>query len=80
MKTAISIPDALFEAADQLAKRLGISRSELYQRAVKRFVVVHGNDLVRETLDDVYGDDPDGSRLDPTVEFLQNASLPEDEW
>jgi metal-responsive CopG/Arc/MetJ family transcriptional regulator len=80
MKTAISIPDTLFAAADQLAKRLRISRSELYQRAVKRFLAEHGNDLVREKLDEVYGEDSDGSRLDPTVEFLQNVSLPEDDW
>lgn len=80
MKTAISIPDALFEAAEQLAKRLEISRSELYQRAVKRFVAEHGNDLIRESLDEIYGNDPDGSRLDPAIEFLQNVSLPEDKW
>ena len=34
MKTAISIPDALFQAAEDAAKRLAISRSELYVRAV----------------------------------------------
>ncbi|MEM6753148.1 MAG: ChpI protein, partial [Cyanobacteria bacterium P01_C01_bin.38] len=33
MKTAISIPDPLFEAAEQFAKRLGLSRSELYAMA-----------------------------------------------
>jgi metal-responsive CopG/Arc/MetJ family transcriptional regulator len=29
MKTAISIPDPLFEATEQLARRLGKSRSQL---------------------------------------------------
>jgi metal-responsive CopG/Arc/MetJ family transcriptional regulator len=38
LKTAISIPDNLFEAADKVARRLGISRSELYQRAIARFL------------------------------------------
>jgi hypothetical protein len=80
MKTAISIPDRLFDAADRLAKQLGISRSELYQRAVKRFLEDQGHQVVREALDEVYGPDTEGSRLDPAVEFLQNSSLPEDEW
>ena len=35
MKTAISIPDALLEAADALAARLGVSRSVLFQQAVE---------------------------------------------
>jgi hypothetical protein len=29
MRTAISIPDALFDAAEELAGRLGMSRSQL---------------------------------------------------
>jgi hypothetical protein len=38
MKTAISIPDEIFEQATQAAKRLGLSRSELFTRAVKAFL------------------------------------------
>lgn len=34
MKTAISIPDKVFRSADALARRLGISRSELYTTAI----------------------------------------------
>jgi len=34
MKTAISIPDELFRRADELARKLGKSRSELYREAV----------------------------------------------
>ncbi|MEK7329802.1 MAG: ribbon-helix-helix protein, CopG family, partial [Candidatus Eisenbacteria bacterium] len=33
MKTAISLPDSLFRSGDALAKRLGVSRSELFARA-----------------------------------------------
>jgi hypothetical protein len=33
MKTAISVPDDMFEEADRLAKRLGKSRSQLYTAA-----------------------------------------------
>ncbi|HLM34979.1 MAG TPA: hypothetical protein VK278_04290 [Gaiellaceae bacterium] len=33
MKTAIPIPDVLFQRADELAQRLGKSRSQVYQDA-----------------------------------------------
>jgi len=80
MKTAISIPGPLFEAAERLARRLGMSRSELYQRAVKRFLEEHSREVVRETLDGVYGAEPDDSNLDPAVEYLQGLSLKKDDW
>ena len=34
MKTAISLPDPLFKSADALARRLGVSRSELFANAM----------------------------------------------
>jgi len=34
VKTAISIPDRVFRSAEQLAARLGVSRSELYSKAL----------------------------------------------
>jgi hypothetical protein len=80
MKTAISIPDKLFHAAEQLAGQLGLSRSELYRRAVARYLAQHSQTVIRETLDELYGPDPGGSRLDPAVEYLQDSSLPESEW
>jgi metal-responsive CopG/Arc/MetJ family transcriptional regulator len=38
MKTAISIPDQVFKSAEVLASRLGISRSELYAKAIEAYV------------------------------------------
>lgn len=78
MKTAISIPDQLFEAAEELAKRLGVSRSELYQRAVRRFVEEHSNDEITEALNRVY--DGVDSTLDPVLAAMQFASLGDEEW
>jgi metal-responsive CopG/Arc/MetJ family transcriptional regulator len=80
MKTAISIPTPLYEAAEQLARRLGISRSELYQRAVRRFLEEYSRDIVREKLDEVYGGGEDDSRLETALEYLQSLSLEEDDW
>jgi metal-responsive CopG/Arc/MetJ family transcriptional regulator len=38
MKTAVSIPDDVFQSAEQLARRLGMSRSELYVQALKSYL------------------------------------------
>ena len=53
MKTAISLPDELFREADKLAQRLGISRSELFRKALEDYVSLHDADRVREALDRV---------------------------
>ncbi|EIJ36932.1 hypothetical protein Thini_4454 [Thiothrix nivea DSM 5205] len=37
MKTAISIPDPVFQAAELFARHFGISRSELYTKAVEEY-------------------------------------------
>ena len=51
MKTAISIPDEVYRAADQAAERLGWSRSQLYTRAVREFLERQGQDPVTSALD-----------------------------
>jgi len=80
MKTAISIPDELFGAAERAAKRLGLSRSELYRRALAAFLERHSERLVTQALDAVYGSEPEESRLDPVLEHLQRASVPRERW
>ena len=80
MKTAISIPDSLFELAERLAHRLGISRSELFQRAMASFLREHKLDGVTEALNEVYGPEAEEGRLDPVLEQLQTASLSKEEW
>jgi hypothetical protein len=80
VKTAISIPDTLFEAAERLADRLGVSRSELYQRAVAALLERYVAQAVTDTLDEIYGPEPEVGRLDPTVVLLQNFSLAQDDW
>ncbi len=80
MKTAISIPDPLFAAAERVAKRLGISRSELFQSAVKAFLQEHEDEGLTEALDKVYKTDKREAKLDRVLERLQLASLPKEEW
>jgi metal-responsive CopG/Arc/MetJ family transcriptional regulator len=79
VKTAISIPDNLFEAADKVARRLGISRSELYQRAIARFLEQQSGDVVREALDVVYGK-PSNRDLDPLIKAAGEHMLTDENW
>jgi len=40
MKTAVSIPDELFRRADELGRRLGKSRSQIYREALADYVAL----------------------------------------
>lgn len=80
MKTAISIPDELFQKAEGAAKSLSISRSELYQRALAAFLDRQEGRLVTEALNEIYGTDAEAEAVDPLLERLQLASLPLEEW
>ena len=78
MKTAISLPDSLFRAADALAKRTGMSRSELFREAVSDYIDAHKHDRVREALDVVYAEQ--SSQLDEKLMRMQIISLPKKDW
>ena len=51
MKTAISIPDDLFEGAERLARRTKKSRSRLFRDALKEYLARHSPDQVTEAMD-----------------------------
>lgn len=80
MKTAISIPDAIFEEAEQLARRRGWSRSELYANAVADYIKGERFSGVRERLDALYGPHADDSKLDPLLERAQAHSIDDEKW
>lgn len=80
MKTAISIPDPVFEAAEKLARRLGISRSQLYSTAIDALIEKYRYSGVTERLNAVYEANPEGGRLEQEVEELQSRSLTEEVW
>lgn len=79
MKTAISIPDSLFKAADKVARRMGISRSELYQRAIERYLQQQSGDVIREALDVVYGK-ASNRDLDPLIKAAGEHVLKDENW
>ena len=78
MKTAISIPDPIFEAAETVSQRLGISRSEFYAKAISEYLRELRYDRVKEQLDEVYKNE--SSSLDPLHYRLQLNSLKREEW
>jgi antitoxin MazE6 len=78
MKTGISLPNELFEAAEKAARRLGMSRSQLYAKTVSEFLRRHFSVDVIEKLNQVY--DKESSELDSITRALQYASLGEDDW
>lgn len=80
MKTAISIRDEVFESAERMARSMGISRSDLYTRAVRDYVSRHSGEQITERLDAVYGDAPDASALDGTLARIQAVSLGDEDW
>jgi metal-responsive CopG/Arc/MetJ family transcriptional regulator len=78
MKTAISVPDPVFTSADALAKRLGISRSQLYATALAEYVAKFQSTKVTERLDTVYGKERSG--LEPRLARAQGRALKHSEW
>ena len=73
MKTAISVPDRVFRSAEQLAARLGVSRSELYSKALAAMVGKHRDDLVTARLNKVYSSS--SSELDFAIIQFQSITL-----
>jgi len=69
MKTAISIPDDVFEDAERLARDLRQSRSALYSRAVREYVARHSPDSVTATLDALLAEE-----VEPDSEFVAAAA------
>jgi len=80
MKTAVSIPDRVFESAEKLAARMGVSRSELYARALASLVEKYREDLITEKLNEIYGPGGEVSSLEPDVVSLQSHSLRLEKW
>ena len=78
MKTAISIPDKLFLAADQYAKNHGVSRSNLYAKAVAKFIEQYPSDHLTNQLNKVYTNQD--SKLNKTLSTMQFNSIEKEEW
>lgn len=78
MKTAISIPDKVFNSAEKLANRLGKTRSQLYSQAISSYIARHQTDDITKKLDEVYTSQ--NSKLDPELSTMQSLAIPKEQW
>jgi len=78
MKTAVSLPDELFRRAEDLARRLGKSRSQVYREALAEYVSRREPLSVTNTLNELV--DEVGLRADPWLAEAGRQALERSEW
>ncbi|GHV94694.1 transcriptional regulator [Spirochaetia bacterium] len=54
MKTAVSLPDSLYERAEETASYMGIKRSQLFSLALEEFIIRHNGKMITEKINEVY--------------------------
>jgi len=77
VKTAVSIPTPLFQQAERRARRLGVSRSEFYARALERLLRQEPDEDITKALEAVY--EEENSSLDHRLAAAQRRATAE-EW
>jgi metal-responsive CopG/Arc/MetJ family transcriptional regulator len=78
MKTAISLSDKLFQQADEAAKALGVSRSELYANALSDYLTRRSAEQITAKLNQVY-QSVEG-RPEPGLSASQARASRQDHW
>ncbi len=78
MKTAVSIPDDVFEGAERLARKTKRSRSRLFSDALKEYLARHAPDRVTEAMDRAWAEI--GEEEDPFVSSASRRVLEKNEW
>jgi metal-responsive CopG/Arc/MetJ family transcriptional regulator len=80
MKTAISLPDDLFEAAERYAAKVDKSRSQLYAEALAEYLRRHGPEEVTAAMNAVVDRLDDESQVDQFVAAAARRTLERHEW
>lgn len=78
MKTAISLPDSLFEEAEAAARDLGLSRSKLIQTALEEFLKRRQEEEITRRLNKSYAENP--PEPDPFLDYLVLEGIKRTEW
>ena len=78
MKTAVSLPDDVFRAAERHARRARKSRSQLYAEALSEYLSRHAPDEVTEAMNHVI--DQLNKPTDPFVTAAARRILEQSEW
>ena len=78
MKTAVSIPDAIFEQAELFARRAKRSRSQLFSDALREYLARHSGDEITDAMNRVI--DATGDAADPFTSVASQRTLARVEW
>ena len=78
MKTAVSLPEDLFLRAETIAKKLRVSRSQLYATAIAEFLDRTQSERVTERLNQVYA--VTHAKLDAALHRAQLKSRGDNSW
>jgi len=78
MKVAISLPDPVFSAAEKLAHRMRMSRSQLYASAIEEYLGKRQDALVTERLNAIYTSAQNS--VDPAVASAQLGAIGHEAW
>ena len=78
MKTAVSIPDAIFARAERFARRSKRSRSQLFSDALAEYLARHSGDEITEAMNRVI--DATGDSPDPFTSLASQRTLERIEW
>ena len=78
MKTAISVPDNLFKNAEKTAAKMGVSRSNLFSRAIKEYLDNHNPTHVTKKLNAIYSSTE--NKLDKNIVEMQIQSIEKGDW
>jgi predicted transcriptional regulator len=80
MKTAVSLPDALFRRLEAIRKRFSLTRSEAVQRAVADWIAQHSAEDLTATIDRAVERLGPEARLDPGAAQAQRDILRREDW
>jgi metal-responsive CopG/Arc/MetJ family transcriptional regulator len=80
MKTAISIPNDLFDGAERLARRTRRSRSRLFTDALREYLARHAPDKVTESMDQAIKEIGLDDAKDEFVSTVARRRLERTEW
>ncbi len=81
MKTAIGLPDDVFSKAEDLARKKGLSRSELYVAALREYIRQQERANLTEEINraiDEIGEE--AFRVDPVMMAYQARRLAKEDW
>lgn len=73
MKTAISIPQGVFESAERYAAQRGMSRSQLYTKAIQDYLDRQRDEAITAKLNEVCAEVE--TSLDPALRKMQAATI-----